>query len=169
MQVIMDGLLFAATLFAGTYCWVLARRVRALGDLDKGLGGAITTMNRQIEQARATLAEARGSSKESRVELKTLIAEAEDAAHQLRALLAALHGAKRPSPPRPRAERGAAPRPASARSGLAKGSDPDVPKPRRAVSFDDLMRPAAPPPAEPPRSEAEVLEALAALAGSARR
>jgi sRNA-binding protein len=166
MQVIMDGLLFAATLFAGTYCWVLARRVRALGDLDKGLGGAITTMNRQIEQARAALAEARGSSRESRAELKALIEEAEDAAHQLRALLAALHGAKRPAA-RP-APRPTTAKPAPARSGLTEDSDPEVPKPRRTVSFDDLLRPAAPAP-EPPRTEAEILEALAALAGNAGR
>ena len=28
MDLLMNGLLMAATLFAGGYCWVLARRVR---------------------------------------------------------------------------------------------------------------------------------------------
>lgn len=186
MQVIMDGLLFAATVFAGTYCWVLARRVRALGDLDKGLGGAITTMNRQIEQARTTLTEARGSSKESRDELKRLIGEAEDVAHQLRALIAALNGPKRsatagtgarrtrPGEAKPvrkaAADLGWTAPAEPARKATGDGdSDPDVPKPRRAVRFDDLLRPSlAPTSAEPPQSEAEILEALAAIAGGGR-
>ena len=34
MGLLMDGLLMAASLFAGAYCWVLARRVRDLKDLD---------------------------------------------------------------------------------------------------------------------------------------
>ena len=48
MDVLMNGLLLAATLFAGGYCWVLARRVRDLKSLDRGLGGAIVTLTRQI-------------------------------------------------------------------------------------------------------------------------
>ena len=59
MDLLMNGLLMAATLFAGGYCWVLARRVRDLKSLDSGLGGAIVTLTRQIELARATLEEAR--------------------------------------------------------------------------------------------------------------
>ena len=59
MDLLMDGLLMAATLFAGIYCWVLARRVEALKSLDQGLGGAIVTLTRQIELARTTLDEAR--------------------------------------------------------------------------------------------------------------
>ena len=35
MDLLMNGLLMAATLFAGGYCWVLARRVRDLKSLDK--------------------------------------------------------------------------------------------------------------------------------------
>ena len=54
MDVIMDGLLLAASLFAALYCWVLSRRVRALQSLDAGLGGAIVTLTRQIELARAS-------------------------------------------------------------------------------------------------------------------
>ena len=52
MDLLMNGLLTVATLFAGGYCWVLARRVRDLKSLDKGLGGAIVTLTRQIELAR---------------------------------------------------------------------------------------------------------------------
>ena len=66
MDVLMNGLLLAATLFAGGYCWVLAGRVRELKSLDRGLGGAIVTLTRQIELARGTLEEARASTRENR-------------------------------------------------------------------------------------------------------
>ena len=66
MDLLMNGLLMAATLFAGGYCWVLARRVRDLKSLDSGLGGAIVTLTRQIELARTTLDEARAASRDSR-------------------------------------------------------------------------------------------------------
>jgi hypothetical protein len=61
MDVLMDGLLATATLFAGGYCFVLARRVNDLKSLDKGLGGAIVTLTRQVELARTTLEEARAA------------------------------------------------------------------------------------------------------------
>ena len=90
MDLLMNGLLTVATLFAGGYCWVLARRVRDLKSLDKGLGGAIVTLTRQIELARATLDEARaGVEGEHPQELAQLVARADAAAGQLRLLLAA--------------------------------------------------------------------------------
>ena len=52
MDLLMNGLLMAATLFAGGYCWVLGRRVQDLKSLDRGLGGSIVTLTRQIELAR---------------------------------------------------------------------------------------------------------------------
>ena len=69
MDLLMNGLLMAATLFAGAYCWVLGRRVQDLKSLDRGLGGSIVTLTRQIELARTTLEEARGASKETRQDL----------------------------------------------------------------------------------------------------
>jgi len=89
MDLLMNGLLTVATLFAGGYCWVLARRVRDLKSLDKGLGGAIVTLTRQIELARTTLDEARAGSTASKQELQQLLARADAAAGQLRLLLAA--------------------------------------------------------------------------------
>jgi Domain of unknown function (DUF6468) len=96
MDLLMNGLLVAASLFAGGYCWVLGRRVRDLKALDKGLGGAIVTLTRQIELARTTLEEAKASSKDTRQDLAQLVSKAEGAANQLRLLLAAA-----PSVPRP--------------------------------------------------------------------
>ena len=89
MDLLMNGLLMAATLFAGGYCWVLARRVRDLKSLDNGLGGAIVTLTRQVELARTTLDEARTSSRDTRQDLAQLVAKADGAAGQLRLLIAA--------------------------------------------------------------------------------
>ena len=46
MGLLMDGLLMAASLFAGGYCWVLSRRVQDLKNLDRGLGGSIVNLTR---------------------------------------------------------------------------------------------------------------------------
>jgi Domain of unknown function (DUF6468) len=89
MDLITDGLLAAGAVFAGLYCFVLARRVRALTDLDTGIGGAITTLNRQLAQAEAALAAAKTASAEGRDELRELIASAEAASGRLRMLIAA--------------------------------------------------------------------------------
>lgn len=88
MDLLMNGLLLAATLFAGGYCWVLSRRVEALKSLDKGLGGSIVTLTRQIELARLTLDEARTANKDRRQDLAQLVTRAEAATGQLRMLLA---------------------------------------------------------------------------------
>lgn len=89
MELLMNGLLLAATCFAGSYCWVLAGRVRDLKSLDKGLGGAIVTLTRQVELARTTLEEARASSRDTKQELAQLVQRADAAAGQLRLLIAA--------------------------------------------------------------------------------
>ena len=102
MDLLMNGLLMAATLFAGGYCWVLARRVRDLKSLDSGLGGAIVTLTRQVELARTTLDEARAASRDTRQDLAQLVAKADGAAGQLRMLIAAAPvPAPVPAPPPP--------------------------------------------------------------------
>ena len=94
MDVLMNGLLLAATLFAGGYCWVLAGRVRDLKSLDRGLGGAIVTLTRQIELARGTLEEARASTRENRQDLTQLLARADAATAQLRLAVSAAEEAR---------------------------------------------------------------------------
>ncbi|TPE53830.1 hypothetical protein [Amaricoccus solimangrovi] len=168
MGVLTDGLLLAATLFAGTYCWVLARRVDALRDLDRGLGGAITRLTRQIELARATLDEARAGTRASRQDLAQLSARAEAAAGKLRLLLAAVNEPDAPdsagATPPPDSAPPAPPRPAPLRATrdcppAADLSTAPVPKPR---GLPATLRPRTP--AEE-KGEAEILAALGALAG----
>ncbi|MBP7243369.1 hypothetical protein [Amaricoccus sp.] len=192
MDVMMDGLLIAGTVFAGLYCWILAGRVRALKSLDGGLGGAIVTLTRQIELARATLEEARAASRDTRHDLVQLTARADAAAAQLRLLLAAVEkagpaAAAHAAEPLPEAE-DATPAPLAARRREAPGprlvspapAEPEadalpagdpadtVPKPRRMLALDGMLRRRAP--AEPTsRSEADLIAALSALAAGGER
>lgn len=83
MELLTNGLLIAATLFAGGYCWVLSRRVRELKSLDKGLGKSIVTLTRQIEVARTTLEESRNAAKISRNDLTDLLQKADEATQRV--------------------------------------------------------------------------------------
>lgn len=89
MDLLTDGLLMAATLFAGGYCWVLSRRVSDLKSLDKGLGGSIVTLTRQVELARKTLDDAQSSAGDNRDELEQLVKRANIATSQLKIAVAA--------------------------------------------------------------------------------
>lgn len=150
MDLLMNGLLMAATLFAGGYCWVLGRRVQDLKSLDRGLGGSIVTLTRQIELARATLDEARGASKETRQELAQLIGKADAAANQLKMLIAAAPiyppAAPAPaSPPVPEAPVVRAPAPSASpeeRVGARSLSFPELPD---LATLIRAAEPAAPP------------------------
>jgi hypothetical protein len=177
MDLLMNGLLMAATLFAGGYCWVLGRRVQDLKSLDRGLGGSIVTLTRQIELARTTLDEARGASQETRADLERLVGRADAAANQLRLLIAAAPvGAPEPRRP-PVAEAPAAGRPV----GLPEMPDlsalleaPDLksepepqPEPARAapamaVNLADVPKPRALAPVENPLRRAKGLARPAA-------
>jgi hypothetical protein len=168
MDLLMNGLLMAASLFAGGYCWVLARRVRDLKSLDKGLGAAIVTLTRQIELARVTLDEARASSRDTRQELAQLVAKADAASNQLRLLLAATPKPTPAAPPQPVAIE-PQPKPAPASESVAPvapaaSSFADVPKPRALARVENPLRRARGE-SEPARSEDDIIEALRQLAG----
>ena len=145
MDLLMNGLLMAATLFAGGYCWVLARRVRALKSLDSGLGGAIVTLTRQVELARTTLDEARAASRDTRQDLAQLVAKADGAAGQLRMLIAAAPvpaARSRAASPSPRSRcRRPAPPP---RRRSPRRSSPSVPAAARSRPQPAAPRAAAP-------------------------
>ena len=179
MDLLMNGLLMAATVFAGGYCWILARRVRDLKSLDKGLGGAIVTLTRQVELARTTLEEAKSSSRDTSKELTHLVARADGAAGQLRILLAAAPVPQAPAPaPEPvvatRAAEPASPAPLTLRTiqpseaEAAPAPTPhmgDLPKPRALAPVENPLRRRERAVPAVPRSEDEILEALTALAG----
>ena len=191
MDVLMNGLLLAASLFAGGYCWVLARRVHELKSLDRGLGGAIVTLTRQIELARGTLEEARAATRDNKQDLTQLIARADSATTQLKSVLAAARDAElraayqarqtgsaaQPAPeasPAPPQRDEAAPvrlavlpkeetSPARAEAAV----EDFVPKPRSLAALESPLRPRAP--KEAPRSEEDLIEALSAIAAAGGR
>lgn len=163
MELMMNGLLTVATLFAGGYCWVLARRVQNLKSLDKGLGGSIVALTRQIELARTTLEEARAASKASHQDLAQLVAKADAAAGQLRMLIAAAPlpttpsiapdpapGAETPQPRRSRGKpalRDLPPEPLLSAEEQAEPADEpekaavvEVPKPRTLLPIENPLR-----------------------------
>ena len=150
MDLLMDGLLIAATLFAGGYCWVLARRVRDLKSLDKGLGGSIVTLTRQIELARATLDEARGAAKRQQ-------ARARPAHRPRRDRRGASCGCCSPRSARARAGARAAPRRAARGRGRARAAR------RRRRPGAAAAGPA------PPAAAARAIAATLAAAPPARR
>ena len=91
MELIADGLLLAGTTAAAFYCFILARRVRGLTDLDAGLGGAITTLSRQVDDMKSSVNVAKQATGASAKELIAMTARAEIAAGRLELLLATLH------------------------------------------------------------------------------
>jgi hypothetical protein len=98
MEFIADALLIAGATGAGAYCMVLSKRLRALKDLDSGLGAAIATLSRQVDEMRGSLESAKALTGDQNRSLSQLTARAEMAAGRLELLLAALHenGRKRP-------------------------------------------------------------------------
>lgn len=177
MDVIMDGLLLAASLFAALYCWVLSRRVRALQSLDAGLGGAIVTLTRQIELARATLEEAKSGARETRQDLAELTARADAAAAQLRLLLAAVERAPAPArapipvePPAVRRQEPAGPRlaPDPAPDALREAAPEPGREPGREPVQDRARAPRAAGPEEDPASVPKPRRALS-IGGLMRR
>lgn len=192
MDVLMNGLLLAATAFAGGYCWVLARRVRDLKSLDSGLGGAIVTLTRQIELARGTLDEARTETKENRRDIDRLIGRAESATATLKGALAAARDLEHrmehrvapvvPAAPAPQDRVPAGPPNLRLAVPPADDDAPEhdaplgpkvvledfVPKPRSLPPLESPLRPRTPAPASL-RSEDELIEALSALAAGGRR
>jgi len=94
LDLLRDGLLIAATMFAGGYCWILSRRVSDLKALDKGLGGSIVTLTRQIELARATLDESKSSANEKYADLEKLVEQARAEGSKLRQTVAVARNAE---------------------------------------------------------------------------
>ncbi|MEM9429763.1 MAG: hypothetical protein AAGA32_09735 [Pseudomonadota bacterium] len=89
MELIADGLLIAAAATAALYCWVLSRRLNALKSLDSGLGGAIASLSRQVDETRASLSEVKTASREQSRDLRSLTDRAEVATKKLEEALAA--------------------------------------------------------------------------------
>lgn len=91
MELIADILLIAGALGAGLYCVVLSRRLSKFTDLEKGVGGAIAVLSKQVDDMTDALEVARKATTSSASSLGSLTGRAEGAAQRLELLVASLH------------------------------------------------------------------------------
>src|SRR6056297_217495 len=97
MQTIADILLVAGALGAGFYCYILARRLARLNDLETGVGAAVAVLSAQVDDLTRALAAAQSTADASTHSLYGLTDRAESAARRLELLVASMHDL--PSPP----------------------------------------------------------------------
>lgn len=91
MDVIADILLIAATLGAGIYCLVLARRLSRFTDLENGMGGAIAVLSTKVDEMTKALRDAQTLAEGSSDALTDLTERADGVAQRLELMVAALH------------------------------------------------------------------------------
>lgn len=91
MAFVSDILLLFAALAAAFYCRILASRLRALGQMDQGLGGAISSLNIQVSEMKAALDTVAIAAARQSETLHSVTAKADKAARRLELLLAGLH------------------------------------------------------------------------------
>lgn len=87
---ISDILLLGATCGMAVWCRMLGKRLRAFNDLDTGLGGAIATLTRQVDDLEASLGRATAQSQDRGTSLQAMNAQADDRIGRMEMLLASL-------------------------------------------------------------------------------
>ena len=100
MALIADILLIAGALAAAFYCMVLSRRLSRFGDLENGMGGAISALSAQVSDMTQSLERAESSARFSSDALRDATHRAEEAAARLELLLASLHDLPQTAEPR---------------------------------------------------------------------
>lgn len=101
MQFLSDLFLASAALGAAIYCVVLARRLKALGSLEGGMGSAIAVLSRQVDDLTRTLKAAQEAAGRATTTLDGQTDRAETVARRLELLVASLHDLPDEAPPRP--------------------------------------------------------------------
>lgn len=91
MELIADIFLIAGALGVGFYCIVLSRRLSRFTDLEKGVGGAIAVLSKQVDDMTSALEQARKATSSSADSLGILTGRAEGVAQRLELLVASLH------------------------------------------------------------------------------
>lgn len=100
MELLADGLLFAAAVGAAIYCQVLAGRLRRLTALESGMGGAIAVLSAQVDDMTRALKGAQGAASGAEQRLAGASGRAEQLARRLELMAAALHDLP-PAPEQP--------------------------------------------------------------------
>ncbi|NPD16636.1 hypothetical protein HOY34_15695 [Xinfangfangia sp. D13-10-4-6] len=91
MTLIADMLLFAASVGAALYCYVLAARLRRFTTLEAGMGGAIAVLSAQVDEMTRVLEKAQAVAGQSGQRLAALTARAEELSTRLELLVASMH------------------------------------------------------------------------------
>ena len=97
MELVADILLGGGAIGAGFFCYMLARRLRAFGTLENGMGGAIAVLSAQVDDMTRALEQARDAAGASSRSLSELTERAETAARRLELLVSTLHDLRNPS------------------------------------------------------------------------
>jgi hypothetical protein len=122
MGFLSDLLLAGGSLGAAIFCYVLARRLRALTGLDSSLGTAIAVLSAQVDDLTRALRSAQDAAQGTSGQLVAQTERAEAVSKRLELLVAALHDLPEPGQAPTAAPRG----PRRHRdTDLYPGSDPD--------------------------------------------
>lgn len=108
MELITDGLLFAASLAAALYCRVLSAKLRRFTALETGMGGAIAVLSAQVDEMKVALDRAKVAAGGAEARLEALCAKGEASARRLELMAAALHDLPAAEPDIPPESRSAA-------------------------------------------------------------
>jgi len=90
MALIADALLISGAFAAAIYCWVLSRRLKGLENMDKGVGGAIASLNEQVGEMKIALRATQSVTGDSVSNLQTSTKKAEKVARRLEDYLSEL-------------------------------------------------------------------------------
>ena len=91
MELIADIFLIAGALGAGLYCVVLSRRLNRFNDVERGVGGAIAVLSKQVSDMTNALETAQKATASSASSLSGLTNKAEGVAQRLELLVASMH------------------------------------------------------------------------------
>lgn len=91
MQFLSDLFLAAAAAGAAVYCFVLSRRLSALGSLEGGMGQAIAVLSSQVDELQRALASAQDSAAKARAGLDEQTRRAEAVSRKLELMVASMH------------------------------------------------------------------------------
>ena len=144
MSLIADGLLIAAALTAGIYCFVLSRRLKAFAGTESGIGKQIKELTTTLDETRTALKEAQesaakqsetlardiGQARKLSTNITNLIANAQSAADAL-LLARETQPAMAPEPPKPKQPKAAQP------IEIAPDPAPPAPEPEPAHEDED--------------------------------
>ena len=91
MEWLADGLLVAGALGASVYCYVLARRLSRLNDLESGIGSAVAVLSAQVDDLNKALSASQNSVNSSQASLSESTLRAEKIAQRLEIMMASFH------------------------------------------------------------------------------